>query len=149
RTRVCRPTDGPRRRLPQPNMAAQPAPSPTLVPAAAPALPAAAEAQAAAEEIAALLQQIDALRKEQQLAQQAPAQQDEQTKKRLELQQKQIETLEKMVRLLADQLKKQPAGPAVEKLQTQTAILESRARQAAPPRVGLAPPIDDPVQPRG
>jgi hypothetical protein len=95
----------------------------------------------AEETMAQLEQQIAVLRQLQQLALQAPNQQDEQLKKQVELQQKQLETLEKMVRLLADQLKKEPAGPDV-------ARLESRARQAAQRDVELAHAIDDLVEQR-
>jgi hypothetical protein len=57
---------------------------------------------------------------------------EDKVQKQLELQRKQIEVLEKMVRLLADQLKKQPPTPVVvEKLETQVATLEARAVQAA------------------
>ncbi len=59
----------------------------------------------------------------------------EQQKKRAELQQKQIEILQQTATLLADQLKKQAAAPvssqAIEKLETKTELLESRAQQAA------------------
>jgi hypothetical protein len=83
------------------------------------------------EELLALQNDVATLR-EQQVAQQAAAQTDEQLKKRLELQEKQIDTLEKMVRLLADQIRKQPPpGAAMELLQTQVATLQARSLQAA------------------
>jgi hypothetical protein len=91
--------------------------------------------------MALLEQQIAALRQQQQLALQAPNQQDEQLKKQVELLQKQIETMQKMIQLLADQLKTEPAGPAV-------ARLESRARQAAQRDVELAHTNDDLVEQR-
>ncbi len=63
------------------------------------------------------------------------AQEMEQQKKRAELQQKQIEILQQTASLLAEQLKKQAAAPvssqAIEKLETKTELLESRAQQAA------------------
>jgi hypothetical protein len=122
---------------------------PAVIPTAFLSQPLLADAKSNPEETISLLEQrIDALRKEQMLALQAPAQKDDQVKKLFELQQKQIETLEKMVRELADQLKKQPAGPAVEKLQTQAVALESRARQAAQRDVELAKAIDDLVEQR-
>ncbi len=97
------------------------------------------------EELAALEQKIDSLRKEQQAAQAAP--QDEQTKKKFDLLQKQIETLEKMVRLLADQAKKQPpSGAAVDKLQEDVARLEARSRQAAQRDQEVASAIDNIVE---
>ncbi len=56
-------------------------------------------------------------------------------KKRTELQQKQIEILQQTASLLAEQLKKQAAAPvsseAIDKLQSKTDLLESRAQQAA------------------
>jgi hypothetical protein len=79
-------------------------------------------------ELARLEQETAALR-EQAAAQPGGAAQDEQTKKRLEILEKQIETLVKMVRLLAEQVKK--PTPAVDKLETQAATLESRSVQAA------------------
>jgi hypothetical protein len=83
------------------------------------------------EELAALEKEIVALRA-QQAAPQPAAQIDEQLKKRLELQEKQIETLEKMVRLLADQIRKQPPpGVAIETLQSQVTTLDARSQQAA------------------
>jgi hypothetical protein len=93
--------------------------------------------------MALLQQQIDALRQDQQLALQAQGQPEEQLRKRFELQQKQIETLEKMVRLLVEEIKRQPAGPAVQKLQTQTATLEARSVQAARRDREVAHGLDD------
>jgi hypothetical protein len=59
-------------------------------------------------------------------------QQDEKQKKQIQLLQKQIDAQQKMIELLMEHVKKQPlAGTPVEKLQTQTSILESRSRQAA------------------
>ena len=53
----------------------------------------------------------------------------EQMQKQLELQKQQIDVLNKMVKLLAKQVGQQ--GPAVDKLQTDVATLESRSKQAA------------------
>jgi hypothetical protein len=53
-------------------------------------------------------------------------------KAQIELQQKQIDVLLRMSKLLADQVRKQPAaGAAVEKLQEQAATQEARSQQAA------------------
>ena len=69
---------------------------------------------------------------------------DEKLRKLLDIQQKQIQTLEKMVKLLAEEVKKPPpVGPAVEKLQTQAAILEARQQQAAQRDQDVANAIDD------
>src|SRR5262245_47335262 len=75
-------------------------------------------------------QQLETLRAELATAQdKAP---DERLQKQVELQQKQIETLTKMIRLLGEQLKKAPPPEAaVEKLQTDTAVLQARSQQAA------------------
>jgi hypothetical protein len=96
----------------------------------------------AANELETVLAEIENLRKQQAALQARP--QDDEQKKKIELLQKEVETLEKMVRLLADQLKKQPpAGAAFEKMQTQTATLEARSLQAARRDQELAGAIDD------
>jgi hypothetical protein len=59
----------------------------------------------------------------------AKAQGGDQQRKLTDIQQKQLRLLEEQSQLVADQLEKQ--APAVEKLQTQTATLESRAKQGA------------------
>jgi hypothetical protein len=83
------------------------------------------------ERIQLLERQISELRGQQPI-QQVAAQDQSNLEKQLELQKKQIETLGKMVKLLADQIKQAPAGgAAVEKLQTDTATLEARSKQAA------------------
>jgi hypothetical protein len=68
----------------------------------------------------------------------------ERQRKQAEIQQKQIETLERVARLLAEQVKK-PAGPTaqVEKLQSQTSVLTSRAQQAAVRDQELAKATDE------
>jgi hypothetical protein len=69
---------------------------------------------------------------------------DDKLRKQLEVTQKQVQILEKMVKLLADEMKKAPpVGPAVEKLQTQTALLEARQQQAAVRDQDVANAIDD------
>jgi len=113
-------------------------PAAESAPAPAPTVP----QTSLAENVETCLAQIDSLRKEQ-AALKGGAQDDEQ-KKRIELLQKQVETLEKMVRLLADQLKKQPgAAPSMEQLQLQAATLEGRSLQAARRDRELAGAIDD------
>ena len=75
------------------------------------------------------------------------SQEVEQQKKRAELQQKQIEILQQTAQLLADQIKKTAAAPAssqaIDKLQTKTELLESRAQQAAHRDQELAKATDD------
>jgi hypothetical protein len=79
---------------------------------------------------------------QQQAAAQGAVPQDLQ--KQIEILQKQIETQQKMIQLLSEQLKRQPAGgAAVERLEVQTATLESRQRQAAQREQELATAIDN------
>jgi hypothetical protein len=68
---------------------------------------------------------------------------DDTLKKQVELLQKQVDTQQKMIQLLVDQLKKQPAGGA---LQTQVEILESRSKVAAQRDVELSQAIDSIVE---
>jgi hypothetical protein len=118
---------------------AQPAvvtPPPTNTTASAPS------AAENARPLEVALGEIDKLRAENTALQALP--QDEELKKKVELLQKQIETLEKLVKLLAEQLKKAPAGgAAVEQLQNQAATLEARSVQAARRDVELAGAVDD------
>jgi len=94
------------------------------------------------EKLQLLERQIHQLREEHHI-QPVVAQEQGGVEKQLELQRKQIETMEKMIRLLADQLKQAPAGgAAMEKLQTQTATLEARSRQAAQRDQEVADAID-------
>jgi hypothetical protein len=87
-------------------------------------------------------QQLDALRAEVAVTQDKDK--DETLRKQIEVQQKQIDTLEKMIRLLEERVKKSmPAGPAVEQLQAQTALLESRAQLAASRDRELADALDE------
>ena len=84
-----------------------------------------------ADELVTLQNEVNALTT-QLVALQKAEQKDDQAKKQVELLQKQIETQQKMIQLILEQLKKQPpAGAALEKLQTDTAQLQSRSRQAA------------------
>jgi hypothetical protein len=79
-------------------------------------------------------------------AQAKPAQapDTERLQKQVELLQKQVEVLNKMTQLLAEQIKKRPATTeATEKLETQTATLESRAVLAARRDVELANAVSD------
>ncbi len=69
--------------------------------------------------------------------------QDEDLKKKIDLLEKHIDTLEKLVKLLAEQMKKAPGGPAMEQLQAQAATLEGRSVQAARRDVELAEAVDD------
>src|SRR5262249_4408278 len=81
---------------------------------------------------------------------------DEALKKQLDLLQKQLEVQQKIIKLLKEQVEKQPpAGAAVEKLQTKVATLENRAQQAAQRDQDLAQAVDnlnehqDAVEPNG
>jgi hypothetical protein len=104
--------------------------------------PVSASLPAPATDLEVCLAEIEDLRKQQATLQTLP--QDDEQKKKIELLQKEVETLEKMVRLLADQLKKEPpAGAAFEKLQTQTTTLEARSLQAARRDQELAGAVDD------
>jgi hypothetical protein len=97
------------------------------------------------QRLEALQQDAKELRKQQAAAQATtPA---ELQKKQLDLLQKQIETQQKMIDLLTEQIKKQPAAPApvsgvVEKLQMESAILESRSLQGARRDQDLAQALD-------
>jgi hypothetical protein len=75
-------------------------------------------------------------------AQQPPPREDKQAKQ-LELLQKQVEDQQKMIELLLENMRKQPAGAPLEKLQTQAATLEGRSRQAAQRDHDLAQAIDN------
>jgi hypothetical protein len=95
-------------------------------------------------QLAALVQDAANLQQQQAAAQGSNLQD---LQKQIEILQKQIGTQQKMIQLLSEQLKKQPAGgAAVEKLEVQTATLESRARQAAQRDQELAMSIDNIVE---
>jgi hypothetical protein len=59
------------------------------------------------------------------------AEQLERLKKQVEIQEQQMQVLRKMIGVLGEQVKKQPAGEALEELQAKEAGLESRGQQAA------------------
>ena len=97
---------------------------------------------AAGKELETCLAEISSLRnQEASLLAHAP---DDDQKKKIEILEKQIETLEKLIKLVAEQVKKQPAsGAAVEKLETQAATLEARSVQAARRDSELADAVGD------
>jgi hypothetical protein len=69
--------------------------------------------------------------------------------KKLELHQKEIETLNNKLRLIAEQLGKQPpSGAALDKMQTQIITLEARSKQAARRDQELANAVDDLLEQR-
>ena len=93
-------------------------------------------------EVARLRKALETL-SAQKTATQGAAQQDEKLKQQVDLLQKQIEVQQKMIGLLLKQMKEGGmAGPAIEKLQTEQAILEGRAKQAAQRDVELAHAVD-------
>ncbi len=91
------------------------------------------------EELRKTQQALAELDKQRAEAAQAPA--DEQAKKQLDVQRRQLDLLNRMVRLLASELEKQ--GPAVTRMQTQVATLESRSKQAAQRDQELANGLDN------
>jgi hypothetical protein len=108
----------------------------------------------AESELARLLQSVDDLRAQQAAVQNAAkqegdkkegAKQDEKLKQQVELLQKQIEVQQKMIGLLMKQMK-EGGGPALEKLQTETATLDARSKQAAQRDIELASTIDKIVE---
>lgn len=116
------------------------------VPLARPGVPArAAVMPAPSMELELCLHELKELRTQEAALQQKTP--DDEQKKKIELLEKQIETLEKMVKLLAEQMKKQPpSGAAIEQLQTTTATLEARAKQAAQRDIELSQAIDNIVE---
>jgi hypothetical protein len=102
-----------------------------------------APAQTPMEEMNALVTGVTALQVELAAAQGAEKK-DEDLAKKVDLLQKQIETQQKMIQLLLDHIKKQPlAGTPVEQLQTQTATLDARSKQAAQRDQNLAQAVDN------
>src|SRR5262249_17833121 len=93
------------------------------------------------DQLSALAQDATNLQK-----QQAGNQATADVKKQIELLQKQIETQHKMIQLLMEQVRKQPAGGPVQKLEGQTATLEARQRQAAQRDQETAQAIDTIVE---
>ncbi|HZU34910.1 MAG TPA: hypothetical protein VFA18_03325 [Gemmataceae bacterium] len=73
----------------------------------------------------------------------ANAQNDQDLRRQVQLLQRQIETQQKMIGLLMQQVRQGAAGPAVDKLQTQTATLEAQGRQAALRDVQVAHDLDN------
>jgi hypothetical protein len=96
-------------------------------------------------ELLRLQASIDQLRQQQTVAQKA-AQKDDKLKQQIDLLQKQIEVQQKMIMLLMENMKKQPGGPALEKLETQVVTLEARAKQAALRDQELAQAVDKIVE---
>lgn len=94
------------------------------------------------EQMVALQNEVNALTDRLRAMQKADPQ-DDKLKKQVELLQKQIETQQKMIQLLQDQMKKQPSSPALEKLQMDSASLQSRSRQAAQRDQELSQAIGD------
>jgi hypothetical protein len=110
-----------------------------------PAVQPAAGADPAPATPATTVQQLQALQQELSALQQqaAPGAKDTQAKQ-MEILQKQVQTQQKMIDLLAQQMKLQAGtGLAVTKLQTQTAVLESRSQQAARRDDDVAHAIDE------
>jgi hypothetical protein len=105
----------------------------TTLPGLAPA-----PATAAPNQLEVGRREIENLRVQQAALQAAP--QDDEQKKKIELLQRQIVTLEKMVKLLVEQMKKEPT---LEKVQVQTATLEARSTQAALRDQELANTVND------
>jgi hypothetical protein len=104
--------------------------------------PLAPEPRPATDDLVAMQQNMEQLQA-QLVAARAEALQDEKLKLQVELLQKQIEIQQKMIQLLMDHAKKQPIeGSLVEKLQTQVANLDARARQAAQRDQEIAGAID-------
>jgi hypothetical protein len=103
-------------------------------------------APASPDDLDALQKNMEHLQKNL-VAAKAAAADDEKLKMQVELLQKQIEVQQKMIQLLMDHVKKQPlAGSPAEKMQTQVATLEARARQAALRDQELAQQVDNIVE---
>ena len=108
----------------------------TQAPAAAPVVEAgskktAANASQQKKELAGIAQELAKLTQAQAQAKEGDAPELDRMKAQLELQQKEIEVLLRMTQLLAGKVEEQPASvEAVEKLQEQAAVQESRIQQA-------------------
>jgi hypothetical protein len=120
--------------------------SPPPAAAATEPLPSVSTSAAPAEaRLQLLVQNARNLQEQQKEAQKQTASEDQ--KKRIDLLQKQIETQQKLIELLLEQMKKQaPAGAPVEKLQEQTATLESRSQRGAQRDQELADAVDSIVE---
>jgi len=82
--------------------------------------------------LALTARELEDLKRAQEQAKDQPGQEIDRLKTQVDLQQKQIDVLLRMTRLLADQVKQQPAVAAdVEKLQEQSATQEARGLQGA------------------
>jgi hypothetical protein len=119
---------------------------PDWVTSAAPASGTAPNASPASEpnkqQLDTLQQEVRNLQQQQTSAQNATT--NDQLKRQLDLLQKQLQVQEKMIQLLVEQQKKQTTGgPAVDKLQAQTATLEGRSEQAARRDQEIAQAIDN------
>jgi hypothetical protein len=105
--------------------------------------PATKDSATPGEDLDALVKSTELLQA-QMAAAQGGKQPDEALKKQLDLLQKQLEVQQKMIKLLKEQMEKQPpAGAAVEKLQTKVATLENRTGQAAQRDQDLAQAVDN------
>ena len=106
--------------------------------------PAATAGSDPAHELTRLQASVETLRQQQQAV---VAAQDDKLKQQVELLQKQIEVQQKLIVLLMEQMKKGgAAGPAIEKLQTETATLDARSKQAAQRDQELASAVDKLVE---
>jgi hypothetical protein len=76
-------------------------------------------------------------------AAQPPAPPQDKQARQIEILQKEVEDQQKMIELLLGNMRKQPTGAPLEKLQTQAATLEGRSRQAAQRDHDLAQSIDN------
>jgi hypothetical protein len=120
--------------------------TPASTPIVAPAAPANLEIHTAEADLAAMQKKMEALNQQMGVVP-AAALQDDKLKAQVELLQKQMEVQQKMIQLLLDTVKKQPmSSSAVEALQTQTATLESRGKQAAQRDQELAQQVDSVVE---
>jgi hypothetical protein len=136
-------------------VATTPAPAPPLAAPLAPEQPAALAPplrpvgllRGPADELEERTRELRRLKKE--VARLGDAKEAERLRKQMDLLQKQIAVLEKMMELLAGELKKRPpeekrqSEEALEKLQVQTAALDTRTKQAAQRDQELAYAIDD------
>jgi hypothetical protein len=95
------------------------------------------------EQLADLVQDAADLRTQQAAIQATDAQAQQ---RQLEILQKQIETQQKMIQLLMEQVKRGPGGASLQRLETQTATLDSRQRQAAQRDQELSAAVDNIVE---
>jgi hypothetical protein len=112
--------------------------------------PTAQDLTQARQELEQLQKDIEKLRAQKEEATKALGQaqeqkQDDKLKKQVDLLEKQIEVQQKMIKLLMDNMSK-AGGPAVEKLEAQTATLEARSKQTAQRDQALADAVDNVVE---